>query len=66
MSIADIENETVVKLVDAGVTAMMTRLQSKLYMVIMPRMVTFTIMTNLRTFHPKGFFVYTLAKNKSL
>ena len=28
VSIADIENETVVKLVDAGVTAMMTRLQS--------------------------------------
>ena len=28
VSIADVENETVVKLVDAGVTAMMTRLQS--------------------------------------
>ena len=31
VSIADVENKTVVKLVDAGVTAMMTRLQSKLY-----------------------------------
>ena len=30
VSIADIENETVVKLVNAGVTAMMTRLQSEL------------------------------------
>ena len=32
VSIADIENETVVKLVDAGVTAMMTRLQSELWL----------------------------------
>ena len=29
VSIADIENDTIVKLVDAGVTAMMTRLQSE-------------------------------------
>ena len=29
MSIADVENETVVQLVDSGVTAILTRLQSK-------------------------------------
>ena len=31
VSIADVENETVVKLVDAGVSAMLTRLQSKIH-----------------------------------
>ena len=31
VSIADVENETVVKLVDSGVTAILTRLQSKLH-----------------------------------
>ena len=31
VSIADIENETIVNLVDAGVAAMMTRLQSDIH-----------------------------------